>query len=75
MPGTSQATTNASTITIVPMVATVNGAPMKWAVTPAKSAPTGMKPRSSMYRLITLPRNSSGTISCRIVEVLARKNI
>ena len=46
--GMNQATINVSKMTIAPMVATVSGAPMKWAVVPANIAPSGMKPRSSM---------------------------
>ena len=46
--GTRHATSTARTMTTAPMMATVNGAPIKCAVTPANMAPIGMKPRSSM---------------------------
>jgi hypothetical protein len=46
--GMRQATKQVKTMTIAPIIATVVGAPRKWAEVPANSAPNGMKPRSSM---------------------------
>ena len=46
--GKHRTTTPASTSTMTPMHSTVLGAPMKWALTPARNAPAGVMPRSSM---------------------------
>ena len=45
--GASQATSSANKITISPIALTVAGAPTTCVLTPAMSAPTGIKPRSS----------------------------
>ena len=46
--GMRQATRDVRTMTMAPIIATVVGAPRKCAEVPANSAPSGMKPRSSM---------------------------
>ena len=69
------ATLDEARAAVAERVRTVNGAPMKWETTPANRAPAGMRPRSSMYRLMTRPRSSSGTISISMVLVLARNSI
>ena len=55
-----------------PKKANVSGAPIRFAIPPASSAPIGCTPMNMVaYTAITRPRNSSGTRFCIVVLVAA----
>ena len=57
---------------MMPLAITTKETPRGWLKTPAIKLPKGMNPaKVSIKTLITLPRNSSGTIACNIVLIKA----